>query len=159
MDDYALHKQTHSTGNIDKLCTLILPEHSHSLTFHFHSVFLNILIQDDFLIGVEFFPLTWITKEINEETNLDEFCSARLLQSISTAAACSSCCSYCFHLIILCISLAGVCLHGRKRSGQVFWFILFLTGGIFCLHRHSLWSSGSLYDKCLTKTPSPWEVL
>lgn len=139
MDDYALHKQTHSTDDIDKLCALILPERSHSLIFHFHSLFLNILNQDLFLIAVECFPLTRITKEINEETNLDEFLSsARLLQSTSPAAACSCCCSFCSHLVILRISLAGVCLHGRKRSGQDFWFICFLIGGIFWLHRHSL---------------------
>lgn len=160
MGGYTLHKQTHSTDGIDKLWALNLPECSHSLTFCFLSLFLNILNQDLFLIAIECLPLTWITKEINEKTNLDEFLSfVRLLQSTSTAAPCSSCCSCCSHLIILWISLAGVCLHGKKRSGQEFWFIRFLTGGTFCLHRHSLWSSGSLYDKCPTKTPSPWEVL
>lgn len=69
MDDYTLHKQTYSTEDIDKSCALILPEHSHSLAFHFRSLFLNTLNRNLFLIALECFPLTWVTKKINEKTN------------------------------------------------------------------------------------------
>lgn len=142
MDGYTLHEWTHNTDNTDKLCALINNVYTWTLLildFHFHSLFLSILNQDLFVIAIECFSLQWelkwIAKDIIEETNLDEFLpSARLLESTSTAAACSSCSSHCSHLT----RLADVCWYGRKSSGQDFWFICFHTGSIFCLPSHSL---------------------